>query len=83
MKNNPETVGKKVSENMINQRYGWRHQRVCTYYGSMMFSEVTDGPPIANKVIKGYNGFLKGPKFNLKGHVDYNVFGIWPFEIYR
>ena len=79
----PEIIGKKVAENVINKRYGWRYQRVCAYYGSMIFSEVTDDAAIAEKVIKGYNGFLKGPKFNLKGHVDYNVFGIWPFEIYR
>ncbi|MCK5369721.1 MAG: hypothetical protein KAQ62_14270, partial [Cyclobacteriaceae bacterium] len=79
----PEIIGKKVAENVINKRYGWRYQRVCAYYGSMIFSEVTHDAAIAEKLIKGYNGFLKGPKFNLKGHVDYNVFGIWPFEIYR
>lgn len=83
VKNNPELVGKKVAENVMNKRFGWRYQRVCAYYGSLIFSEVTNDASIAEKVIMGYKGFMKGPKFNLKGHVDYNVFGIWPFEIYR
>lgn len=83
VKNNPEEVGKKVAENVINRRFGWRYQRACAYYGSLIFSDVTNDPAILEKVTKGYHSFSKGIKFNLKGHVDYNVFGIWPFEIYR
>ena len=83
VENNPEEVGKKVAENVINRRFGWRYQRACAYYGSLIFSDITNDPAILEKVKKGYHGFSKGIKFNLKGHVDYNVFGIWPFEIYR
>ena len=83
VKNNPAEVGKKVAENVINRRFGWRYQRACAYYGSLIFADVTDDPAILEKVKKGYHSFSKGIKFNLKGHVDYNVFGIWPFEIYR
>lgn len=83
VKNKPEVVGKKVAENVINRRFGWRYQRACAYYGSLIFSDVTNDPDIMEKVKKGYHSFSKGIKFNLKGHVDYNVFGIWPFEIYR
>jgi len=83
LKNSPEKVGKKVAQHVINRRFGWRYQRVCAYYGSLIFAEATNDPAILKKVIKGYHGFSKGIKFNLKGHVDYNVFGIWPFEIYR
>lgn len=83
VKNNPAEVGKKVANNVINKRFGWRYQRACAYYGSLIFSDVTNDPAILKKVEKGYRGFSKGIKFNLKGHVDYNVFGIWPFEIYR
>lgn len=83
VKNNPEEVGNKVANNVINRRFGWRYQRACAYYGSLIFSDITNNPAILKKVEKGYKGFSKGIKFNLKGHVDYNVFGIWPFEIYR
>ncbi|WP_020528257.1 glycoside hydrolase family 88/105 protein [Flexithrix dorotheae] len=81
--NDPAIIGKKVAENVIHRRFGWRYQRVCAYYGSLIFSDVTHDPAILEKVKKGYHSFSKGLKFNLKGHVDYNVFGIWPFEIYR
>lgn len=83
VKNDPAEVGKKVADNVINRRFGWRYQRACAYYGSLIFSDVTNDPAILAKVQKGYHSFSKGIKFNLKGHVDYNVFGIWPFEIYR
>lgn len=83
VKNSPAEVGKKVADNVIKRRFGWRYQRACAYYGSLIFSDVTNDPAILRKVEKGYHGFSKGIKFNLKGHVDYNVFGIWPFEIYR
>ena len=83
VQNDPEMVGRKVAENVINRRFGWRYQRACAYYGSLIFSDVTNDPAILEKVKRGYHGFSKGIKFNLKGHVDYNVFGIWPFEIYR
>lgn len=79
----PEAVGKRVAENVVSRRFGWRYQRVCAYYGSLIFAEATADKNISSKIRKGYNGFYKGPKFNLKGHVDYNVFGIWPFELYR
>ncbi len=83
LKNDPKVVGKKVAENVISRRFGWRYQRACAYYGSLIFSEVTVDPTILERVRKGYHSFSKGIKFNLKGHVDYNVFGIWPFEIYK
>lgn len=83
LKHNPEEVGKKVAENVINRRFGWRYQRVCAYYGCLIFAEASNDSAIQGKVIKGYHGFLNGLKYNLKGHVDYNLFGIWPFEIYR
>lgn len=83
VKNDPVLVGERVAENVINRRFGWRYQRACAYYGALIFSEATNNPEILQKVKKGYHSFSKGIKFNLKGHVDYNVFGIWPFEIYR
>lgn len=83
VKANPTEVGDRVAQNVINSRYGWRYQRVCAYYGSLIFSDITKNTAILEKVKKGYRQYSKGIKFNLKGHVDYNVFGIWPFEIYR
>lgn len=79
----PEEIGTRVSENIVNRRFGWRYQKVCTYYGALNFADATGNKDIANQVIEGYSPYLKGKKKPHSGHVDYNVFGIWPFEIYR
>jgi len=83
LENDPAQVGRLVAENVINRRFGWRYQRACAYYGALIFSDVTNESEILEQVKRGYHSFSRGIKFNLKGHVDYNVFGIWPFEIYR
>ena len=49
VKNNPAEVGKKVADNVINRRFGWRYQRACAYYGSLIFSDVTNDPAILKK----------------------------------
>jgi unsaturated rhamnogalacturonyl hydrolase len=83
LKISPVEVGNRISENIVNRRFGWRYQKVCTYYGALNFAEATGNKDIANRVINGYSPYLKGKKKPHSGHVDYNVFGIWPFEIYR
>ena len=79
----PEEIGNRISENIVNRKFGWRYQKVCTYYGALNFAEATGNKDIANQVIQGYSPYLQGKKKSHSGHVDYNVFGIWPFEIYR
>ena len=83
LKISPVEIGNRISENIVNRKFGWRYQKVCTYYGALNFAEVTGNKNIANQVIEGYSPYLKGKKKPHSGHVDYNVFGIWPFEIYR
>lgn len=83
LKISPEEVGNRIAENIVNRKFGWRYQKVCTYYGALNFAEATGNKNIANQVIEGYSPYLRGKKKPHSGHVDYNVFGIWPFEIYR
>jgi rhamnogalacturonyl hydrolase YesR len=83
LKISPKEIGDRISENIVNRRFGWRYQKVCTYYGALNFAEATGNDKIRNLVIKGYSPYLEGKKKPHSGHVDYNVFGIWPFEIYR
>ena len=83
LKISPEEIGNRISENIVNRKFGWRYQKVCTYYGALNFAEATGNKDIANQVIEGYSPYLQGEKKPHSGHVDYNVFGIWPFEIYR
>lgn len=79
----PSEVGKKVISYISDKRYGWRYQKACTYYGSLIFADATQNTEIAANIRNGYAPFYKGSRKNHIGHVDYNVFGIWPFEMYR
>lgn len=79
----PSEVGKKLVNYITDQRFGWRYQKVCTYYGSLIFAEAIHDPGISETIRNGYTPFYKGSRKNHIGHVDYNVFGIWPLEMYR
>jgi len=83
LQSQPSEVGKRAVGYIADQRYGWRYQRVCTYYGSLIFADAIHDSQIAARMREGYTPFYKGSKKNHIGHVDYNVFGIWPFEMYR
>jgi rhamnogalacturonyl hydrolase YesR len=83
LKTQPSVVGKKLVDYIANQRYGWRYQKVCTYYGSLIFAEAIHNTGIVETIRDGYTHFYKGSRKNHIGHVDYNVFGIWPLEMYR
>lgn len=77
----PITTGRKIASNSIDRKTGWRYPKVCTYYGSLIFAEAIHDTIIRAQLQKKFLPFLKGRKKIHSGHVDYNVFGIWPFEI--
>lgn len=83
LKVNPEEVGKKIVENNVERHFGWQYQKVCTYYGALIFADVVNDNYITKRIEEGYEPFLKGRRRPHKGHVDCNVFGIWPLEMYR
>jgi unsaturated rhamnogalacturonyl hydrolase len=83
IKPSPSETGKKIVSDVVGRRFGWRYQKVCTYYGCLMLADATGDKSITAQMAKGYAPFLKGKKKPHSGHVDYNVFGIWPFELYR
>ena len=83
LKVSPDEIGQRIVDNIVNRRFGWRYQKVCTYYGALIFADATGNSEISKQLTNGYSKFLNGKKKPHSGHVDYNVFGIWPFEIYR
>lgn len=80
---NPEEVGNRIVENIVDRRLSWRYQNACTYYGSLVFADATGNEEITNQLRDLYTPFYTNKRKPWKGHVDYNVFGIWPFELYR
>lgn len=83
IRTSPEEIGQRVVANIVDRRYGWRYQKVCTYYGALIFADATANTGITAQIEEGYAPFKKGKRKPRTGHVDFNVFGIWPFELYR
>lgn len=79
----PEEIGNRIIDNIEGRRFGWRYQKACTYYGALIFADAANDKSITERIETGYTPFLEGKRKPHKGHVDYNVFGIWPLEMYR
>jgi len=79
----PVEIGNRVVANIVNRSFGWRYQKACTYYGALIFADATRNPSITRQMEEGYEPYLEGKRKPHQGHVDYNVFGIWPLEMYR
>lgn len=83
LKIHPTEIGDKISANLVERRFGWRYQKVCSYYGALIYADASNNKVLAKKIEDGYSPYLSGKRKPRKGHVDFNVFGIWPFELYR
>lgn len=79
----PADVGRRIVNNIVERYFGWRYQKACTYYGALIFAEAVGDESITRMIAEGYAPYYKGKRRPHSGHVDYNVFGIWPFELYR
>jgi len=79
----PEEIGNRIVNNIADRYFGWRYQKACTYYGALIFAEATGNEAITARMEEGYAPYDKGRRKPHRGHVDYNVFGIWPLEMYR
>jgi rhamnogalacturonyl hydrolase YesR len=79
----PEEIGTRVVSNIVNRYFGWRYQKACTYYGALIFADATGNATITRQMQEGFQPYYDGKRKPHRGHVDYNVFGIWPFELYR
>ncbi len=83
LKVEPVEIGNKIVDNLVNRRFGWRYQKVCSFYGALIFADVTSNKEILNEIENGYQPYLSGKRKPRTDHVDFNVFGIWPLEMYR
>jgi unsaturated rhamnogalacturonyl hydrolase len=95
---NVKEVGGKVVENLLGRPYmlyknkkpqaeqGLHYAEACTAVGALRFAQKTGNPDMVNRIIARYAGFLKekeGDKlFSRTPHVDHNVMGIVPLQIY-
>ncbi len=59
------------------------YDRVCAYYGALLFADATRDAKLLARIEAAYAPCLSGTIQPKTGHVDYNVFGIVPFELFR
>ena len=88
----PRTVGVRISENLLdrnlrtNNRPGMIvYPEVCAAFGALRFADATGDRDLEQKLFNRYAGILRPENQRLippPGHVDNNVFGVVPLEIF-
>jgi unsaturated rhamnogalacturonyl hydrolase len=91
----PEVIGKKVAERFINSSHGVYNApgvkphipyfEVCTWYGSLTFAKETRDKDLLADLKQRFTHLLEKESYLIPSpvHVDYNVFGAVPLELYH
>jgi rhamnogalacturonyl hydrolase YesR len=89
---NPCVIGKRVAENLLERKFrtgksGYiQYPEICATFGALQFAAATGDTNLAHQLIVRYD--LVWVPENAKlipppGHVDNNVFGVLPLQIFR
>lgn len=91
----PAALGRRAAESILSRDPGWNplravlpdsndfnYQMTCARYGVLMFADVTGDQALVTRVGKT-SPVIRGWFPPATGHVDINVFGIVPLELYR
>lgn len=54
LETSPTEIGERISNNIVNRRFGWLYQKVCTYYGILIFADATENKNFAKQVTDGW-----------------------------
>ncbi len=80
----PVTIGGLVADYIISQELTTYYASACSYYGALVYSEVTGDTGLKDSCIAAYpSSYYTGSEMPPEGDVDKNVYGILPFELYR
>jgi len=86
-----KVIGLKVVENLLNREYmlyrddkGLHYAEACTAVGALRIAENIRDKALGERIIDRYEKFLETDSFLIsrQPHVDHNVEGIVPFQIY-
>jgi unsaturated rhamnogalacturonyl hydrolase len=70
-----------VSLNLPGTTY---YADICAYYGVLVYSELTGNTALKNSIIAKFpTNYYNGSQMPPEGSQDKNVYGIYPFELYR
>jgi len=87
----PRTVGLRVANNLLDRNFmtgrkgSLHYAEVCAGFGALRFADVTGDAKLEQKLITRYSPVLQAENARLippSGHVDNNVFGSLPLEIF-
>jgi rhamnogalacturonyl hydrolase YesR len=79
----PAGLGRKAAAYVLGHPMGNGYSHSCAFYGVLIFSEATGDRALRDRVVDAYEPYLSGRKQPATGHVDHNLFGIIPYEIFR
>ena len=88
----PEKVGAILSRNFIPSKHMWygkgkwiHYAEVCTWYGALRYAEITGDKQLAGQLKDRFDLLVTMEKSHLPimDHVDLNVFGCIPLELYK
>jgi unsaturated rhamnogalacturonyl hydrolase len=76
--------GNLVANYIISQPLTTHYASACSYYGVLLYSEVTGNTGLKNSVIDAFpSTYYTGATMPPEGSQDKNAYGILPFELYR
>lgn len=91
----PAALGRAAADNILRRQSAFypgvglfgplntTYPMVCSFYGVLIFSAASGEAEMRSRVEEAFRPFLRGLRRPARGHVDLNVFGIVPFELYR
>jgi len=91
----PAEVGKRLAENWLSRPFQFEntdtrqtviYPEACTWYGALQVSRLIADRDLEERLVHKFDTFLTqegASRIDRRPHVDHNVFGIVPFELYR
>lgn len=79
-------IASRVAANVVErqeQKMEIQYDRICSYYGALCFAGATGNRQLRDRIEDAYAPCLSGEIKPITGHVDNNLFGILPFELFR
>jgi rhamnogalacturonyl hydrolase YesR len=82
----PDVVGKALAEHFLTGAQAERfsgYPYVCTFYGAMIFAELTHDDALRDRLIAKFDPMLPGGtgRTPQRHHVDDSIFGVMPLQI--
>jgi unsaturated rhamnogalacturonyl hydrolase len=77
-------VAERIAYNLLNRNANDTHYATaCAWHGTLLYAGLVNDSTLIDGSVDLYAPYLSGQRQPNTGHVDDNVFGIWPFGLYQ